>query len=261
MAWQTQSLDNPLFPDLIWSRPENKRHAGKLLIVGGQAQEFSHIAAAYQAAAKAGAGSIKTILPDSLTKLAGAIPDVQFAPANKSGSFAHSALAELIDYSTWADHVLLAGNFGKNSETTVMLDSFLTKTTKPLTIAPQALPSIGQSLSGLSALKVNLIFSFSDLQKLGSTLKTTKPFVSTMSNQALGNLLAETSQSCEANIIASHENQTWVASRGDVTNTPTGNADPAELAAYCAVWHMQHPAKPLEALTTACYQLGGPRSE
>jgi len=33
--WSRQTPEQPFFKDLLWSKPENRRHAGKLLIVGG----------------------------------------------------------------------------------------------------------------------------------------------------------------------------------------------------------------------------------
>jgi hypothetical protein len=260
MSWQTQLADKPLFPDLLWSRPQNKRQAGKLLIVGGQAQEFSHVAASYQDAQKAGAGTIKVILPVSLSKLAAAVPDVQFAPANQSGSFARSALAELLDASQWANGVLLAGDFGKNSETTATLDSLLAKIEKPVTINEDALQSIDTGFKQLMDRDVDLILGFKTLQKLGGEAGLEKPFVSTMPSVALAERLSELSKTAAANIVAVSEGHIWVASRGQVTSTKSDQADLTRLSGYCAVWHMQNLAKPLEAITTACYQLAKPRN-
>ena len=38
--WHKQGT-KPLYPDVIWSKPENKQAAGKLLIIGGHAYGFS----------------------------------------------------------------------------------------------------------------------------------------------------------------------------------------------------------------------------
>ena len=53
---------------MLWSRPENKKHAGKLLVVGGNAQGFAAAAEGYSYADKAGAGTVRVLLPDSLQK-------------------------------------------------------------------------------------------------------------------------------------------------------------------------------------------------
>ena len=64
--WKKQTPDKPLFPDLLWSRPRNRAHAGKLLIVGGNAHGFAAAAEAYAEASKAGVGAAGVIIPDSL---------------------------------------------------------------------------------------------------------------------------------------------------------------------------------------------------
>jgi hypothetical protein len=258
--WQTQSEDQPLYPDLLWSRPQNKRQAGKLLIIGGHAQEFAQVAAAYEASQKAGAGTIKILMPASLEKLAGMIPGVEFAPANSIGSFAQSSLAELLDAADWADAVLLAGDFGKNSETAAVLDKFLAKNKKLLIISDGSLHSIGLDMGELADIDADLVIDFKSLQKLGTSLRLEKPFISTMVNNVLAEELSKLSKDHRANIITLNDGQAWVASRGSVTNTKLNYSLP-ELSAYCAVWHMQHKAKPLEALTSACYQLLKPRTE
>lgn len=254
MVWQTQSKDQPLFPDMLWSRPQNKRQAGKLLIIGGHGQQFARVAQAYQTSQEAGAGTVKIILPDSLRKVAESIPNVQFAPSNPIGSFAKNALAELLDGSQWADAVLLAGDLGKNSETTAMLDSFLIKSDKLTVISNDSLQSIGLSLKEIADTgETDLVLDFKNLQRLGSSLKLEKPFISTMVNNVLAERLSELSKMVRSNMVIQREGQCWVASQGKVTNTKY-SSDIGRLAAYCAVWHMQNTGKPLEAMTTACMQ-------
>jgi NAD(P)H-hydrate repair Nnr-like enzyme with NAD(P)H-hydrate dehydratase domain len=257
MNWQKQTGGKPLFEDLLWSRPQNKRQAGKLLIVGGQAQEFSNVAAAYESSLKAGAGTIKPLLPDSLNKLAGMIPGVEFAPANKSGSFARSALAELLDHATWADAVLLAGDFGKNSETTLMLDSFFAKHPGLLTVSGQSLPAIDIAAKDLFGRKdILLVFSLAELQKLGTELKLEKAVTSTMSNDELASLLHRLTEQYPASIVVSAEEFTWTASNGQVASTKVESAKSLnELAAYAATWALQHPNKTFEAITVAVHCL------
>ncbi len=88
----------PLFPDLLWSRPENKRQAGKLLIVGGNAHGFAAAGEAYADAGEAGIGTARVLLPDSLQKTVGKIFEAgEYAPSTPSGSFSRRALAPLID--------------------------------------------------------------------------------------------------------------------------------------------------------------------
>ncbi|HXY18323.1 MAG TPA: hypothetical protein VEH48_02805, partial [Candidatus Nitrosopolaris sp.] len=126
--WLRQTPDKPLFPDLLWSRPENKRQRGKLLIVGGNSHGFAAPASAFAAAGTAGIGAARVLLPDATQKTIGTgFTDAVFAPSTPSGSFSRQALAELLENAGWADGVLLAGDFGRNSETAILLESFLDK--------------------------------------------------------------------------------------------------------------------------------------
>src|SRR5512146_3316650 len=139
MNWLKQT-DEPLFPDILWARPENKRHAGKLLIIGGHSQNFSAVSRAYAAAHKAGAGTIRVLLPLSLQKmLAKAFPEAEFADITGIGSFSRAALGLFLELSDWADAVLLAGEFGRNSETAVLLESYVNKYSGSLTLTGDSL--------------------------------------------------------------------------------------------------------------------------
>src|SRR5882757_7834828 len=115
--WHKQAIDKPLFPELLWSRPENKSFAGKLLIIGGNAHGFAAPAEAYVAAEKAGIGTTRILLPDSLQKTVGKLfAPAEFATSNPSGGFAQTSLAEALALSDWADGILVAGDTGRNSE-------------------------------------------------------------------------------------------------------------------------------------------------
>ena len=111
--WQRQTKEKVLFPELLWSRPQNNRQAGKLLIIGGSQQNFSSVAETYNQAAKAGIGSTRVLLPQSLQKAIGNfLPEAVFAPTTSSGGFASASIAELLEEASWADGVILAGNLG-----------------------------------------------------------------------------------------------------------------------------------------------------
>src|SRR5471032_3085314 len=104
--WHKQAADKPLYPDLLWSRPENRAQAGKLLIVGGNAHGFAAAGEAYAEATKAGVGTARVLLPDSLQKTVGKVFEAgEYAPSTPSGSFAKRALAELLAMAEWADGV------------------------------------------------------------------------------------------------------------------------------------------------------------
>jgi NAD(P)H-hydrate repair Nnr-like enzyme with NAD(P)H-hydrate dehydratase domain len=59
--WQKQASSKPLFDDLLWSRPEQKALAGKLLIIGGNSHAIAAPGEAFMLASKAGAGDIRVV--------------------------------------------------------------------------------------------------------------------------------------------------------------------------------------------------------
>src|SRR5665213_1569612 len=121
--WLKQKTDEPLYENLIWSRPETKLASGKLLIVGGSSNGFSKPAETYNQAVKAGAGSIKVAMPSSLRKTVSAfIEDAVFCPSNISGGLAKESLAKILDYALWSDMVLLGGDLSHNSETAILFE-------------------------------------------------------------------------------------------------------------------------------------------
>lgn len=253
--WQNQ-LDKPLFPNLLWSRPETKHGAGKILIIGGQAQEFIHVAESYAATEKAGAGVIRVLMPSSTQKVTKMLPNIEYAPSNTSGSFAKSALTELLTAAEWADTVLIAGNLGKNSETNLMLEAFMHKHTEQLIIAAESIQSITLPPTDL-LLKNNttLVLTFGELQKYVAALKLETPLTSNIGNPDFALLLQEITASNPVNIVTIHGNNIWAACGGKVSLTKNNKqTSPATFAAESAVWLAQNPNKPFEAITIAIWQ-------
>ncbi|MFA5004084.1 MAG: hypothetical protein WC498_02290 [Candidatus Saccharimonadales bacterium] len=249
--WYKQS-DAPLFPELEWSRPENKAHAGKLLIVGGNEHGFSAPAEAYGESLKAGAGTVRIILPSKLHKTVGKIfPEAEYAPSTPSGSFASQALGELLDAGLWADAVLFAGNVGHNSETTVLLESFLRKFGGQATIAGDAIENVMQSVR--TRPDTLLVLDFAQLQHLGTALHSTQAVTSNMDLLHLVEWLHTITTGVTFHIVTVFSEHIIVAAGGQVSTTKAASGLP-KLAAQSSVWWLQNPAKPFEALTTAVYE-------
>jgi hypothetical protein len=248
--WLQQGSE-PLFPDVIWSRPVTKRGAGKLLIIGGQAQEFAHVAAAYSAAEKAGAGTIRVLMPDSTEKVTRMLPNIEYAPSNPSGSFSKAALAHFLDMSAWADQVLLAGDLGKNSETTTILDGYLLKCPCSVTISQNALASIHVPFAQLLQRPIILVLDFKGLQRLGMDLELDTPVQSTMGQPQLAEALKAMTPGRQASLICIQEKTAWVSTAGKVSSTKINGQGIVEASAVASVWAMQQPTKQFEALTSS----------
>lgn len=252
--WLKQPLNKPLFPDLQWSRPENKQHAGKLLIIGGSASGFKAPAEGYNYAVKAGIGTARILLPDSLRKAVGRVflEIGEYAASTPSGSFSYKSFAELLTQANWADGVLLAGDFGHNSETTQLLEYFISKYSGQLTLVGDAidcfLSSPGQLLKRPNTL---IVPSTSQLQKLAKASKAIRPFTSDLDLQNFATTLQDFASQANATFIATNNDQTFVAAEQKISSTPVLKTE-LELASSAAVWWLQSPnAAVLASLTTS----------
>jgi len=254
--WHKQTTEQPLFPDLIWSRPQTKQAAGKLLIVGGNAHGFAAAADAYAAASAAGIGTARVLLPDSLQKTIGRVFEAgEYAPSTPSGSFSQQALAELISLSEWADGTLLAGDLGRNSETAAVLEQFAKKDGGQLTITQDALDYFTKaSLALLGRSDTLVVASFAQLQKLAMSAGFTTAFTFDMNFLRLIDALHEFTTQHRAVVMVKHLETIFVAVNGQVSTTkltPDQSVWRVASAAHASVRWLQNPGKPFEAITTS----------
>jgi NAD(P)H-hydrate repair Nnr-like enzyme with NAD(P)H-hydrate dehydratase domain len=260
--WQKQANDQPLFPDLLWSQPENRLHAGKLLIIGGNLHGFAAPAEAYAESQKAGIGSVRVLLPDSLQKIVGKIFEGgEFAASTPSGSFSQKALGEFLGAGEWANGVLLAGDLGKNSETAVLLEKFGEKYAGQLTVTKDAADYVvAAPQKSLGRPETTLVLNFAQVQKLTAAAKFPHAFTSNMDFLQLVGMLHNFSETYPATIIVKHLDTIFAASRGRVSSTKIPEKFEiwrVKTAAHAAVWQLQNPGKPFEAASTALFGLFG----
>ncbi|MDL2342412.1 MAG: hypothetical protein QFB87_05035 [Patescibacteria group bacterium] len=257
--WIKQQPSEALYQDLLWSRPENRSFAGKLLVIGGHAQGFTRPAEAYARAEQAGAGTVRVVLPDVLQKTLGrAFLGAEFAPSTPSGSFATSALGEFVPLAAWADAVLLAGDLGRNSETAILLEKFIEQYTGQLTITCDAVDyMVATPYPILQRPDTLLVLSFAQLQKLGVAIKYSNAFTYSMDLLHLIDALYELTKRYKMTIITKHLDTILLAVDGQVVTTKVIAPLPIwrlRFAAQASIWWLQNPTKPLEALTTAIHQ-------
>src|SRR5688572_16228703 len=226
--WVSQDQDKPLFPELEWSRPENRAFAGKLLVVGGNAHGFAAPAEAYGDALQAGIGTARVLLPDATRKVVIAVmPEADFAPSTPSGSFGLKALIELLDLGNWADGVLIAGDLGRNSETAVLLESFLTKFRGQVTLTKDAADYVASTPhSALDRQDTLLVLSLSQLQRLAVAAKHPSAITFNMDLLHIVEWLHEFSQSHQLSIIVKHLDNVFVAKDGRVSTTKLSEEKP-----------------------------------
>jgi len=263
--WLRQAVDAPLFPDLIWSRPEHTAAAGKLMVIGGNAYAFAAPAQAYSEAIKTGVGTARVLLPDRLHHTVGTRLEADFAPSTSSGSFSQEAMANLMADSAWADGVLLVGDIGRNSETALLLEKYITAYRGQLTLTKDAadyFTAAPQSL--LARPETTLVVSFAQLQKLAISAKFSHVLTFSMDLVRLVEALHEFCERYQVNIVVKHLSTIIVAS-GDRVSTTKLSEDidvwRVKTATHAAVWWLQNPTKTFEALTTAIWETTSPQQK
>lgn len=254
--WQRQTEKKPLFPDLLWSRPEHIRTAGKLGIVGGNVHGFAAAAEAYAAASKAGIGSSRVLLPDSLQKTVGRVFEAgEFAPSTPSGSFSQSAIADLTALYEWADSMLVAGDLGHNSETAILLENLVQTYGGQLTLCKDAVDYFTATpKSLLERPDTLLVLSFAQLQKLAINARFPMAFTFNMDLLRLIDHLHALTTKYKLYIIVKHLENTLVSVGPQVSTTKLSQDRSVwrvVTAAEASVWWLQNPSKPFQSITTA----------
>ena len=254
--WQKQTKETPLFPDMLWSRPENRLHAGKLFIAGGNGYEFKAPANAYGDALNAGVGTARVLLPDSMKKVVSDIfPEAGFAPSTPSGSLARASLADMLEGAAWADGTLLPGDLGRNSETAIILETFIQKYSGQLTITKDALDYfLPNPLLLLNRPETTIVASFGQLQKLAAGRSGGTAFVSSMDLLHFVETLHSFADKYACNLITKHGGNLVVAAEGQISTTRLTEDKKIwclETASSAAVWWLQNPSQTFKALTTS----------
>lgn len=256
--WYKQTNSEPLFPDILWSKPENIRTAGKLLILGGNAHGLMAPGIAYAAASKAGIGTARVLLPDAIRKAIGnSFEEGEFVFSTPSGSFAKTALNQILENLDWADALLLAGDFGRNSETAMLLEQVLEKYSGPITLTQDSLDYFISSVGTLTNREDTVIVT--DLARLQKMTKAGMPSLiiqHKMSLQALVGLLNSWSRESKLKLLTYHNGNYIYAEAGKVITTPASKTNSWEipLAAYITTSRTQHPGKSFEAIASAVYE-------
>ncbi len=254
--WLRQESGKPLFPDLEWSRPENKQQAGKLLIAGGNLHGFAAPAEAFAEAIQAGIGTTRVLLPDALQKTIGRIlENGEYAPSTPSGSFSQRALGELLECAAWADGTLIAGDLGRNSETAVLLEKFLAKHPGTVTLTKDAVDYVTAAPNiALARDRTLLVLSLSQLQRLATASKYPKAVTFSMDLLHLVEWLHDFTTAYQPYIVVKHRDTLLAATGGQVSSTKLSKDKSVwrvQTAARSAVWWLQNPNRPTEAIATS----------
>ncbi len=260
--WHKQEPQKPLFDDVLWNLPENQQGRGKLVIIGGNAHKFIAPATAKAAAEEAGAGRCKVLMPDAVAKVLGKAGReiAEYAPSNRSGSFAKNSLGEMLDLSQWGDGVLLAGDFGHNSETAIALESLIDKYPGQITLCEDAIDAFverpGKLLDRPQTL---LVASFAQLQKISSKLKPPHGAELALKHSlplpSIVEILHQISERNSAYLITWHSGKILLAVSGQVVTMPADSEGwRVRQAAWSSSFWVQKPANNLKTLATSLLQ-------
>lgn len=254
--WHRQEPDKPLFPDIEWSKPEQRSQAGRLLIIGGNANGMAAVASAYQESLSAGVGTARAILPNSFAK---AIPpnvtDTVFVPTNTSGGIAQESLDQIKAGVAWSDATLLIGDSGRNSETAIVFEQVLQEFDKPFVITRDAVDLLKNSAELLlNRDQTTLVVSFAQLQKLMQAVYFPKQLLFSMQLAQVVDTLHKITLSYVCTVVTYHQEHIIAAHGGTVITTPFGNPMSiwrGSVATRAAVYWLQHRGKRLEAIATS----------
>jgi NAD(P)H-hydrate repair Nnr-like enzyme with NAD(P)H-hydrate dehydratase domain len=254
--WQRQTADAPLFPDVEWSKPEQRSQAGRLAIIGGNKLGFAGVAESYGTALKTGVGEVRVLLPDALRKtIPPTITDTVFGPTTPSGSLAKDASNELRALGQWAQAILLAGDAGRNSETAITYENFIQDYNGPLTVTRDAVDLIRSNAQALvERPQTLLVVSFAQLQKIFQSVYYPKMLTFSMHLASLVETVHKFTVTYPVTIMVLHKEYLIIASDGNVTTTEWQNPMAiwrGTVATKAACYWLWNPASPLKAATTS----------
>jgi NAD(P)H-hydrate repair Nnr-like enzyme with NAD(P)H-hydrate dehydratase domain len=254
--WKQQQPTKPLFPDIEWSKPEQKTSRGRLGIIGGNKLGFAGVAESYSTALNTGAGEVRVLLPDCLRKsIPASMTDVIFAPCNPSGSLSRDALPDLTALGTWASCLLLAGDAGRNSETAIAYSDLIRNYTGQLVITRDAVDLVKNDSEALvNRPNTTLIVSFAQLQKIFQAVYYPKMLTFSMQLLQLVEALHKFTVTYPVTIAVLHRDTLIVAHDGQVVTTKWET--PLAIwrgitAARAAAYLMWTPSQPLQAIATS----------
>lgn len=253
--WDRQEAGTPLFPDVEWNKPEQRTRAGKLAIIGGNKLGFASVAMAYDEASQLGAGQIRVVVPDALKKtIPPSVTDAVFVATNPSGGMSKDNFSTLQATLAWADHTLLIGDTGRNSETAIMFESLLAQPAS-MTITRDAVDLLKNASQQLVDREcTTLVVSFAQLQKLFQAVYYPKILSFSMQLTQLVETVHKFTMTYPCTIVTFHQDQLIIAHDGQVVTQAF--QEPMMIwrgstATRAATYQLWTPSSPLQAIAAS----------
>lgn len=245
----------PLYPKVLWNRPVNRAGAGRLLLVGSSAGNFSITNDIFLAAQASGAGECGIVFPDSLRGTIGATGIGFFVPSSPSGSIGTGAVGEILHLATDFDGVALGGELSNNSQTAIAIENIISKFDGPLIVYSDTLHITRLHIDKVANRdKTLIILTMAELVSLAKALRI--PIV-IRDDGALAKaaILAEVAKYTTASYLLFGHDIVVVAG-GNISLTNLGYVpEPAVVYALASIFWLQNQSKPFEGLTAAAYIL------
>ncbi len=254
--WRKQIATKPLFPDIEWSKPERRDQAGRLGIIGGNKLGFSGVAEGYASILSAGTGEVRVLLPDTLKRtIPPSITDTIFAASNPSGSLARGALSEMQALGAWASGIVLIGDAGRNSETVLVYDDFISSYTGQLTATRDAIDLVKNNATLLvERPDTLLVASFAQIQKIFQSVYYPKIITFSMHLGQLVDALHKFTITYPVAVMTLHRDTLIIAHNGLVITQDWDNAMAiwrGQTAARAASYWAWNATKPIEAIAAS----------
>lgn len=254
--WQKQTDSKPLFPDIEWSKPEQRSRAGKLGIVGGNKLGFASVAESYTTALETGVGQVRILLPDALkSQVPAVITDVAYTTSTKSGGLSSEGLNDLRALDGWADAILMIGDAGRNSETAILYERYLRDSQTPVTLTRDAIDLVINDANLLVERPQTLIVgSFAQIQKLFRAVYYPKMLTFSMQLTLLVEALHKFTITYPVTLVTLHNDQVIIAHDGRVVTQAWDNPMRiwrGEIATKMACYWLWNLSKPLEAAASS----------
>ncbi|MDO4870756.1 MAG: hypothetical protein Q3996_01540 [Candidatus Saccharibacteria bacterium] len=254
--WRKQDPKQPIFESILWSKPDQINQTGQIGLVGGTKSTFLAVSQAWQAITNLKVQT-SSVLPAELKPILKNLPNTVFADTNPSGGLSQKALPELLSLQNTTDGLLLVGDAGKNSETSLLYENFIRQVSndKPIIITRDAIELVSNAATHIvNQDNIVLIMSFSQTQKLFRSVFYPTMLLFSMPIVKIIEALHKFTITYRLTIVLFHQNQLFIAHEGQVISTEfTKMTDIWQgiLQAKIACWCVWNPQKLLEAAACA----------
>lgn len=254
--WHRQTTDKLLYPNIEWSKPEQRSQSGRLGIIGGNKLGFISVAESYTTALNTGAGEVRVLLPDILRKsIPKTMTEVIFGSTNPSGGLARDSLIEMKALGDWSTGIIMIGDTGQNSETAILYEDFIREYSGPLTLTRDSIDLVrNSSVQLVNRPNTLIVASFAQLQKLFQSVYYPKVLTFSMQLTNLIEALHKFTITYPITVAVFHKDMFIVANGGEVTSTeykePT-NVWRGRTATVAATYWLWNPNMQLESITTS----------